>query len=262
MNKIPKNIFVYWHDKKLPYVVYKMYKNIKNQNKNFKIYKLNDKILKKKIKKIPKVILKNFDNKTIVSDWLRLYLLNKYGGVWTDISNIFLQSMDNIVDFNLDKLQAYKLYRVENGIENWFLASPPKTKLIKEWLKECLIAFEDKKKYYQLNSNYDTNNELISHLAQHLAFIKIINENNLFNNYKLLGDLYIEKLNYLPFHYQFEFKWNVYKLVHFLLNSKSINKNIKFIKLRGPERKLFIKFYEKNQYSNQSYIVKILKLNN
>ena len=122
-----------------------------------------------------------------------LYLLNKLGGVWVDISNIFLKSINEIVDFNSDKLQAYKLFRVENGIENWFIASPPKTVLLKNWLKESVIAFEDKKKYYENNSRYDVKNELYSYLAQHIAFIKVIYENNLSNDYKLIGDLYLEK---------------------------------------------------------------------
>lgn len=261
MAKIPKNIFVYWHDEKMPHIIYRMYKNIKNKHKDFKIYKFNDKILKEKIKNIPDEVIKHFDNKTIVSDWLRLHLLYNYGGIWADISNIFLKSMNEIVDFNLDKLQAYKLYRIENGIENWFLASPPKTKLVKLWLKECITAFTDKKKYQELNERYDTNNELnLPYLAQHLAFIKVIYENNLTNDYKLLGDLYLEKFNHLPFHYHFKFKWNSYKLAEFLLNSKNISKDIKFIKLRGSDRKYFIRLYDKRKYSKSSFIVKLLGL--
>jgi len=260
MGKIPKNIFVYWHEEKMPNVIYKMYQNIKSKNKDFKIYKFNDKILKEKIKNIPDSVLSNFDDKTIVSDWLRLYLLNKLGGVWVDISNIFLKSINEIVDFNSDKLQAYKLFRVENGIENWFIASPPKTVLLKNWLKESVIAFEDKKKYYENNSRYDVKNELYSYLAQHIAFIKVIYENNLSNDYKLIGDLYLEKFNHLPFHYHFKFKWNSYKLAEFLLNSKNINKEIKFIKLRGSDRKYFITLYDKAKYSKNSFIIRLLGL--
>ena len=214
MGKIPKNIFVYWHEEKMPNVIYKMYQNIKSKNKDFKIYKFNDKILKEKIKNIPDSVL-----------------------------------------------QAYKLYRVENGIENWFIASPPKTELLKNWLKESVIAFEDKKKYHEKNGRYDTNNEInLPHLAQHLAFIKVIYENDLSNDYKLLGDLYLEKFNHLPFHYHFKFKWNSYKLAEFLLNSKNINKEIKFIKLRGSDRKYFIRLYNKTKYSKNSFIIRLLGL--
>ena len=261
MGKIPKNIFVYWHEEKMPYIIYKMYKNLKHKHKDFKIYKFNDRILKEKIKNIPDGVLINFDNKTIVSDWLRLHLLYKYGGIWADISNIFLKSINEIVDFNADKLQAYKLFSNKNGIENWFIASPPKTNLVKLWLKECIIAFKDKKKYQELNGRYDTNNELnLPHLAQHLAFIKVIYENDLTNDYKLLGDLYLEKFNYLPFHYHFKFKWNSYKLAEFLLNSRNIDKDIKFIKLRGSDRKYFIRLYDKTKFSKKSFIIKLLNL--
>ena len=39
---IPKNIYVFWHQDKLPLVVYKLFLNIKHKNPDFKVTKFCD----------------------------------------------------------------------------------------------------------------------------------------------------------------------------------------------------------------------------
>lgn len=96
------------------------------------------------------------------SDFARLAVLEKFGGVWMDTSNILLQDLDTIVINSLEQdstkqvagyvMQGYAsagspMVNSEpvDGLENWFLAAKPDSRLISTWRKAFVYYWETKK---------------------------------------------------------------------------------------------------------------------
>lgn len=259
---IPKNIYVFWHQDRLPLVTYKLFLNIKQKHPDFKVTKFTDKDVLK-IKNKPEffnTVL--FKDKTRVSDWLRMYLLHHYGGVWIDINCLFLnKSLNDIIDFSLPKVQGFHLFG--NIFENWVIASPPKNKLMELWFHETEKCLHRKYSYCIENGHhYDSSHPLVNqlpHLAQHLAFLKIITEHNLDEYFVSLGKAG-DKNN--PLSLLKEHKWSTKETVSFILTSENLNPELTFIKFRGPERRYLISRIEKKEYNPKSYFIRMLNLDN
>ena len=259
---IPKNIYVFWHQDRLPLVTYKLFLSLKKKHPDFKVSKFSDKDVLK-IKDKPEffnTVL--FKDKTRVSDWLRIYLLYHYGGVWIDINCFFLnKSLNDIIDFSIPKVQGFNLFR--DICENWMIASPPKNKLMELWLHETEKCLHRKYNYCIENGHlYDNSHPLanqLPHLAQHLAFFKVVSEHNLEEDYLSLGKAG-DKNN--PLSVLKEHNWNTKKTVSFILTSENINPELVFIKFRGPERRNLISRIQKKEYNPKSYFVRALNLDN
>lgn len=84
------------------------------------------------------------------SDWLRLQLLSRHGGVWMDGSTLLTASLDwvhrlhdelgaGVVGFYIDR---YTTNPHCPTVENWFLAAPASDPFIAAWAKEldCALA--------------------------------------------------------------------------------------------------------------------------
>jgi len=82
--------------------------------------------------------LKCVDSLARLTDYLRLFLLYKYGGVWLDASVIITEDFTWMEKkFNNPKAQLLTLYRWgldELFNESSFLAAPSKSPLVKLWL--------------------------------------------------------------------------------------------------------------------------------
>ena len=256
MTLIPKIIYLFWHSRNLPYFVRKCIENIKSKNPGYlvKIYYYEDVM---KIQDKPE-ILKTY-RKRGIADWLRLYLLNKYGGIWIDISCIFVsKGLNDIIDLNKNVLYGYNA-PWGDIMENWFLASPKNNPIVKEWLKEWEIALLNKEEYVKKNIQYSTKalTPMLPYLTQHLIFSKISKIEKLSKCYSILGKA-SDKGN--PFYLHEKFNWNIDKFINFLLNSNHIDNDISFIKLRGGDRNKFIEALDKCNFSKNSYLVKLLNL--
>lgn len=256
---IPKIIYLFWHDNKIPFFIKKCIQNIKRKNPDYKVIIFHyDDVMK--IKNRPKV-LEEYKRRG-VADWLRLYLLNKYGGVWLDISCIFhKKNLNDIIDLNTNKLQAFEspFNQKEIMIENWFLASMKNNKLVRYWLKEWEIALQNKEKYVKKNIKYASNNlkNFLPYLTQHLIFVKLLKTTDLEKCFKSLG--YADEKNN-PFYYHKRFSWNMDTLAKFLLTQKKLNDDLLFIKLRGEERYKLIQLIKKYKFSRKSKLIKLLNI--
>lgn len=256
MTLIPKIIYLFWHSRDLPYFIKKCIKNIKNKNPeyNVKLYFYDDVM---KIKDKPK-ILKTYKRRGI-ADWLRLYLLNKYGGIWIDISCIFIKKgINDIIDLNKNILYGY-IAPWGKVMENWFLACPKDNPIVKEWLREWEIALKDKEYYVKKNIKHSIKalTSKLPYLTQHLIFLKISKIEKLSKYYLFLGKAN-DKGN--PFYLHQKFNWNTNKFIYYLLHSNFIDKNISFIKLTGTDRNKFIEKLDKCKFSKNAYLVKLLNL--
>ena len=151
-----RNIFCYWDNDDLPLLINECIKKIKRQlSSKWNIILLNKNSIYKLIPNgnFPK----NYDKLLYTqskADWIRLYLIKTYGGLWLDIS-ILLNDPQEIEDM-YDKLRydinlcIYEMshHRINvnkieyPGIENWFLMAKPDNELISLWLKEYEYAID------------------------------------------------------------------------------------------------------------------------
>ena len=102
---INRFIFVYWDGEESNFLKYCI-KKMKLINYGWTIFYLNkDNIYNF----IDHELI--FNTSTLIqhkSDWFRLSLLEKFGGVWLDISTIFHNHIENWVDINKNEVQLFK----------------------------------------------------------------------------------------------------------------------------------------------------------
>lgn len=264
---IPKIIHLYWDTEELPYFIQKCYENIKEINKEWtvKLYNMSD---IKTTKNKPKFMIKKSnlpiiqdDNKRRISDWFRLYILNKYGGVYLDISTICINSLDNLIDLNSDKMYGYNVaWKNMILMENYFIASPKKNKFLELWLKETEKAYIDKNEYCELNYEYVGKlNNYLPYLTQHLAWNKVnLTIKNASSYYEILKDGTIETSPY--FWIDLNNKHESIKKLLKLKKNDVIFNNKNIIKLNSYHRNIFINIINDNKIPSDSYIGKLLHL--
>nr|AYV98026.1 polyprotein [Cucumis melo alphaendornavirus] len=137
---IPKVIWTYWHSNVTSRVIKKCMDSIQHHNPDYEVIVITDKNIQVYL------TIDNFPASTsrileAKSDWIRLNLLLKYGGIWVDASSIGISSFDDCLQEAIDsptgvlqvslssKEEPVKVY------ENWFVVAPPHNPLIKEWLR-------------------------------------------------------------------------------------------------------------------------------
>jgi len=176
---IPKIIWSYWHNENIPKYVNLVLNNRKVVLSGWEIKVLNDTTLKNYICDLPQ----NFNNlyQSHKADWIRLALIEKYGGCWLDatvivnslnrLNQIYNESLRNKSEFT----GFYTPSALENNdptsfIESWFIMAPKNSRFISEALKEfnhaVSIGLPEYKikvlKEYNINNNIynKTNNDV------------------------------------------------------------------------------------------------------
>ena len=245
---LPKIIWTYWNDKNInSSMIRYIKKNNKIILKNWTINFISDSDI---IKYIPKNSYpSNFYNLGVQhrADWIRLYLLVNYGGVWLDagITINSLKDFDNIYNIcNESKMELTGFYYekfIKNNnprsyIENWFIMGPLKSNLLKLWLNEFEYAISIGFNNYK-NLNYKGNEYIYDkfnvYLTQHVCLQTVLNK----------------KINYIPNILLYKAEDNMFKLNHDCnynqlliiyryIYDKEVNK-IPFIKLTGGERMIY-----------------------
>jgi len=146
---LPKIIWVFWDNPELPELIKTIKENNAMKLKGWEIIYLNELNIDNYISKDE--YPDNFNTLGIQhkSDWIRLYLLNKYGGTWLDASIII--NDDNALDklyndsINIQsQFTGFNFKNYEDGsvsnngiplyVENWFIMAPINSKVINLWL--------------------------------------------------------------------------------------------------------------------------------
>ena len=182
------------------------------------------------------------------SDWIRLYLLKTYGGVWLDAGIIvndlseFNKMYDNSISKN-SELTAFYLDGSTNNndpttfIENWFIMAPINSRIINAWFNEFEYAINIGFLNYKnelFNKDINIRNvymfgENDIYLTCHAAIQKIIQLKEISEPNILL---YRAEDNMYKLHIDCEWdKDCIYKKV-----STEKLTHIPYIKLRGPDR--------------------------
>lgn len=231
---IPKVLYCYWN-KKLTQFLKECINSWKIHNPDYKIIIINDKNVKQysDIKRY-----KNVDSVQRFSDYLRLDILSKYGGIWCDIST-FMTAPLNFVNEN----QKYEIVgfsypdnSCNNTLENWFIACQKNSLIIKKW----------KDKFFQIDNWYKFNNDTKNiniecvhnltnsggYLSMHLCFNLLIYENP-----EYLDKIKLFKSTDGPFKIHASQNWKEYNIAKEFIKLKDQNNLPKpFVKLRGIER--------------------------
>ena len=222
---IPKIIWGYWNNKNnIPLLVTKCYKNWEHFNPDWKINLLNDDNLNLYLNENELKSLNNINKIQKKSDLIRLYLLSKYGGIWSDSSIFLTESLDWVL--NLQQNKKFDIFTYEADffttiknkpvLENWFIACIPNTKFINLWknnFKNYLkIGFKNYMK--KLGNNFNIQKiDNPKYLTMHVAGLNIQYNNNNLNIYTLPA-------SQGPFYYQVKYNWNKQKTINYMLNNK------------------------------------------
>ena len=166
-----RNIFCYWDTENLPPLINECIKKIKKEmGKNWNVILLNKNTALELVPndKFPKKY--NTLSVQAKTDWLRLYLLKNYGGVWMDISivlndpqeiediyNTLMKTNKDVCVYEMDFHRIKVNGKEYPGIESWFIMAKPNSELITKWLEEFEYAIEigfDKYTDYIIRNNY------------------------------------------------------------------------------------------------------------
>jgi len=194
---IEKYIWSYWNDTDIPSEIINYVESNRKINSNFKYIVVNEINLYEYIPDFPKDI--NFPSVQHKADLIRLMLLNKFGGIWIDITTILTKSLEWIIEIQ----QKYKIEYVgyynpnmmisDNSmpmIENWFMASTKNSLFIQNWLNEFLNALysQNPRQYYQKDADFEKIRQNINTpfdrtFTMHLSAQKILHSNNAYSYY-------------------------------------------------------------------------------
>lgn len=244
---IPSKIWTYWEGGNIPITVQKCIKTWQKFNPNYEITMLNDAIFKELCGIDIKSIKINQAFIPRKADFIRIIVLEKFGGVWMDSSIICRRPLDLFIPMKYNfEFIGYKSPHATNEdypiIENWFFAAPPGSKIIKEWLKESLYmtTFETEKMYISQLKNVDLQNlkEHLPYLTMHVTLAVALQHNyreskvnDKEKKYNL--KLYPSITSKGPFQYLSDVDWDTQTALEKVCSGK-IDQPL--IKLRGFER--------------------------
>jgi mannosyltransferase OCH1-like enzyme len=128
--EIPRTIWTYWDTDYFPEIIQKSIDKIKQINSGWKVNILTPNNLREYLPDVDIFSFKFADSKPRQSDFIRLHILSKYGGVWCDASVVPRTSFEWVIDeqrargvefigFYRDGATSRPEYPV---IESWFFA--------------------------------------------------------------------------------------------------------------------------------------------
>jgi Capsular polysaccharide synthesis protein len=142
--EIPKTVWTYWDTDNLPEFIQKSIDKWKQLNPGWTINVLNPKNLPEYLPEVDIFKFKFADTKPRQSDFVRLHILPKYGGVWCDASIVPQISFDWVIDEQKKRGVEFIGYYRESAttkpewpvIESWFFACTKGSGFVSKWRDE------------------------------------------------------------------------------------------------------------------------------
>ena len=232
-------IFCYWEDEELPPLIKKCLETWKKINK-FKIIVLNKNNYKNYVNYDDyKNIDRKFCSVTKFTDYLRFDLINKYGGIWMDISIIVLKDLNWIEQFNYNVIfnNTINMKDGEICMESWFFSAKkgnPLIKLIRDDIFSIKVK-NDEDKY--IEDTIKDNIIIPNNICYHYHLIYLIMSRNIQKNKNLLNDFKVIDCNN-GYGFSHIVDKDSYKKIlnYYSFRSKD---DLKLIKLTNMDRKLY-----------------------
>jgi len=245
---LPKIIWVYWHDgDKIPSCVQDIIKYNTAVVKEWKINFLFDSTLQEYI---PNKDMPSFAKikPTQKSDWIRLYLLEKYGGCWCDASVIIndKHAFDALRNDSIEKKSLFTGFY--NGtfctknkfchVETSFILAPKNSSVIKAWRKEfenaINMGFYRYKRMIKKNKKLNLKNIYSNYYDVYLTVFACFYRLSEYFNQEIKDHFILYNADDSIFKLQKECKWDN-KCIHQKLKNKDAKK-IPYIKLINQNR--------------------------
>ena len=142
--EIPKTIWTYWDSDEFPEIVQKSLDKIRQVNPGWTLNILTPKNLRQYLPDVDIFSFKFADTKPRQSDFVRLHVLPKYGGVWCDASIVPQKSFDWVRDEQQKRGVEFVGYYREGVttkpeypvIESWFFACTKGSNFVSKWRDE------------------------------------------------------------------------------------------------------------------------------
>ena len=142
--EIPKTIWTYWDSDEFPEIVQKSLDKIQQVNPGWTLNILTPKNLNQYLPDVDIFSFKFADTKPRQSDFVRLHVLPKYGGVWCDASIVPQKSFDWVRDEQQKRGVEFVGYYREGVttkpeypvIESWFFACTKGSNFVSKWRDE------------------------------------------------------------------------------------------------------------------------------
>lgn len=251
----PRILWTFWDSEDLPPSVQTCIATWKKHNPNYEIRVLNKKNLKDYLDEDLTRYDKFNDMVQRFADLVRISILEKHGGIWSDatiicnkpytwIEEAFRTKGCEFVGYYIDKFTKPEMKPHAHVIENWFFAAVPGSQFIRDWRREFLRfnTFPSAKQYIEdVEKTTDLQNiHGKEYLAMHCAAQKALQKKP--NGYAL----YLQKAEDGPFKYLEDAKWDSYAAVKKLVDSDKYA-HLPLIKLRGGERKVLESILKDNK---------------
>jgi len=199
-SQIPNMIWTFWDGEMSPFVT-RCIQSWKDYNPGYKVIVLNKQTLGTYLPEVDfsKIRAAN-DFVQRYSDYVRIYVLSKYGGFWFDASIICQKSNQWIheiqrktnaefIGFYIDLFTLSDYRKTSPILENWCFACVPRSIFVQDWLDEFmrLNDHENAKQYIDavVSSGVNLQNlDHIEYLVMHVSAQKVL-QSNPPNKYRL-----------------------------------------------------------------------------
>ena len=137
---LPKVIWQFWDKEEPPPIIRMIKENNMKKLTGWKFNYLNEKTIGQYIS--PFDYPTNYDELSPAhkADWIRVFLLKTYGGVWMDASIIINnpKAIDALYDQSIQQQSELTLFQFKTylNIENWFIMAPKNSRMIEAWFNE------------------------------------------------------------------------------------------------------------------------------
>jgi hypothetical protein len=157
---VPKTIWTYWDSDEFPEFVQKSLDKIRQMNPGWTLNVLTPSNLRQYLPDVDIFSFKFADTKPRQSDFVRLHVLPKYGGVWCDASIVPQKSFDWVRDEQQKRGVEFIGYYREGAttkpeypiIESWFFACTKGSNFVSKWRDELgVMNTLDKESDYKEN---------------------------------------------------------------------------------------------------------------
>lgn len=135
--QLPRHIFTFWHDGNPPPLATRCIHNMRRMNPTWTVTVLTDRDLPPATVR-PDIHRLGPQHR---ADWVRLWALRRYGGVWLDSTVVLFRPLDDPDGWPgaargnaADELRCFAIGRDHPEVlENWVLAAPRGSQFVRDW---------------------------------------------------------------------------------------------------------------------------------
>lgn len=258
-NTIPKIIWSYWNDlSKVPHILTKCIDTWILHNDDYVINIVDNNLFEQLTKINIEKVFSVTNNKKYqkISDFVRLTLIYKFGGIWMDASIICMESL-NWLHRLQNRNYEFIGYIAPNEhdynivIDSWFLAAISESTFIYDWLQEFTTSLKydsDKKYCDEITNKYPMVRDIINplpYLTIHLCNWVIRRQNPTKYNIYLIPSKEIGE----PLYYLSKHEFNPYDTINDIRNNSLVS--MKLLKITGPMRHVLMRQRKKYATNNK-----------